>query len=203
MRMRIASTLVLTLALAACQTSVVTPDEKTVPEGAAAEAAFTGTSVAIDKSQSVISFTGKSSIVNHEGKFETFDATVTPDATTPSDFTKAKITATIDVASAVTDSEMLDGHLEKADFFDVAQYPEATFVSTSIVSKGGNAYDVTGNLTVKGQTKPVTIEAVVTDAYITGTFDMPRKDFGVGNDSYGNKLLDEQVPVSLKLVFAK
>ncbi len=192
----------LALTLSACATtSVIEDDEKTLPES---DAAFNlSEPVVFDKSQSYVSFLGKSSIINHEGEFETFDVTMDLDDDAPADLTKAKLEATIDLTSAKTDAEGLNGHLQKADFFDTAQFPEATFTSTSIVSTGGNMYDVLGDLTVKGKTMPVTMKAEITDAYVLADFDMPRKEFGVGNDSYGEKLLDETVPVQAKLVFLK
>jgi polyisoprenoid-binding protein YceI len=189
------------LALSACATSVIEDGERPVPEDAAA---FTGTrSMEVDESQSYISFMGNSNLVDHEGKFNDFDVTITPDAADPSNFEGARVEATIDIASVETDSDGLTGHLQRDDFFAAEAHPQATFTSTSIVSKGGNAYDVTGDLTIKGVTKTATLAAEVTDAWLTATYDLPRREFGIGNDSYGDKLLEETVPVDVKIVFAE
>jgi polyisoprenoid-binding protein YceI len=189
------------LALAACQTSSLTDAEKA--EVVETDTAFSGEMKEIDAEQSVISFVGGSDVIDHQGKFTRYTASVDLDDVEPANLEKATITAEIDLTSAVTDTEMLNGHLQKADFFNTASGSVATFESTSIVAKGGNQYDVTGDLTVKGHTQSVSFPAEITDEYITATYDFPRTDYGIGNDSYGAKLLDETVPVTVKLVFKK
>jgi polyisoprenoid-binding protein YceI len=187
------------LALSACQTSSLSESEKApLPE---TDSSFSGTVREIDTTQSVISFIGKSSVVNHEGKFNRYSATVTLDPAIPADLEKAIIAAEIDPASVQTDSEGLNGHLQKDDFFAVATYPKATFLSTGIVKKEGNQYGITGDLTVKGVTKTVTFDAEITDSYLSAQYDFPRAEFGIGNDTYGQKLLEPMVPVNVKLVF--
>jgi len=192
---------VASISLAACQTSSLTDEQKADVEHT--DTAFSGGVKEIDKEQSVISFVGGSTIIDHEGKFNSYDAHIMLDEGNPADLEKASIMATVDLTSAVTDAEGVNGHLQKADFFDTAQYPVATFESSSITSKGGNLYQVRGFLTVKGQSKTIDFEAEITDDYLTATYDFPRKEFGVGNDTYGQKLLDETVPVEVKLVFKK
>lgn len=189
------------LTLAACQTSSLTDAEKA--EVVPTDTPFTGATMDIDAEQSVVSFVGGSTIVDHEGKFTRYTASVDLDATEPANLEKASITAEIDLTSAETDSKGLDGHLQKADFFNTASGSTATFASTSIVAKGDNMYDVTGDLTVKGQTKEITFPAEITADYLLATYEFPRKEWGVGNDQYKDKLLDETVPVSVKLVFKK
>jgi polyisoprenoid-binding protein YceI len=189
------------LALAACQTSSLTETEKAPVIDT--EVAFDGGMKSIDASQSVISFVGGSSIVDHEGKFTKYTASVDLDDAEPANLEKATITAEIDLTSVETDSKGLDGHMQKADFFNTASGSVSTFSSTSIVAKGDNMYDVTGDLTLKGMTKRISFEAEITNDYLTATYDLPRKEWGIGNDQYKDKLLDEFVPVTVKLVFAK
>lgn len=187
------------LTLSACQTSSLTENEQApVPES---DTAFSGEQKQVDKSKSVISFVGKSNLINHEGKFSDYSATVTLDKETPADLEKASIAAEIDITTVTVDAEGLQNHLQKEDFFSTESYPKATFVSTGIVSKGANLYDVTGNLTIKGITKPITFSAEITDDYLSAQYDLPRADFGIGNDTYGEKLLEPTVPVTIKLVF--
>ena len=190
-----------TLALTACQTSSLTQEEKAPVEPT--EASFSREMKEIDKSQSAISFQGNSNIIDHEGKFPVYDTEVTLDATEPANLEKAKITAEVDLTATEVDAPVLQGHLQKADFFDVENHPKATFVSTSIVSKGDNMYTVTGDLMIKGVTKSITFDAEITDAYLTAAFEVARQDFGIGNDSYGQKLLELMVPVQVKMVFMK
>lgn len=189
------------LTLAACQTSSLTDAEKA--QVVETDVAFSGELKAIDAEQSVISFIGGSDILDHEGKFTRYTASVDLDDAEPANLEKASITAEIDLTSAVTDAPGLDGHLQKADFFNTASGSVATFTSTEIVAKGDNMFDITGDLTLKGQTKSVTFPAEITDEYLVATYDFPREEFGVGNDSYGQKILDKTVPVTVKLVFQK
>ncbi|MBI5066928.1 MAG: YceI family protein [Deltaproteobacteria bacterium] len=107
----------------------------------------------------------------------------------PADLTKSSVEATIDVASVNTRNEDRDKHLKSPDFFDVAKFPTITFKSTK-VEKAGDGLKVTGDLTMKGVTKPV----VLTVAGPTGEVKDPwgntrrglqakgkvnRQDFGV------------------------
>lgn len=189
------------LTLAACQTSSLTDAEKA--EVVPTDTPFTGATMEIDAEQSVVSFVGGSTIIDHEGKFTRYTASVDLDDVEPLNLEKAVINAEIDLTSAVTDSTGLDGQLQKADFFNTASGSTATFASTSIVATGDNMYDVTGDVTVKGQTKEIKFPAEITSDYLLATYEFPRADFGIGNESYGEKLLDETVPVSVKLVFKK
>lgn len=193
--------LLATLLLVACKTSSLT-DAQLAPVDET-NVAFSGQLKDIDLEQSVISFVGKSNIVDHEGKFNTYTADIDLDPTTPADLEKAKVSAEIDLDSLETDSDGLEGHLKKDDFFSTATYPKATFVSSKITNLGDNMYAIDGTLTVKGMSKEISLEAEITDDYFTAHYDFPRKEFGIGNDSYGSKLLDETVPVDVKLVFQK
>lgn len=102
----------------------------------------------------------------------------------------SKVSVTFQVANLRTGVKALDEHLMKPDFFDVAKYPTATFVSTSVKPDGANGADITGNLTIHGVTKPVTLDAAFHGAGIqpmnkkenvgfvaTGT--IKRSDFGM------------------------
>src|ERR1700693_6086714 len=73
------------------------------------------------------------------------------------DITKSSVNVTIDVTTVDTGVAQRDGDLKGANFFDVAQFPTATFVSTSI-AKNGSGLTVSGNLTLHGVTKPVVLQ---------------------------------------------
>ena len=90
-----------------------------------------------------------------KGVFNSYEANV--EAENLADLTEANISFTFDVASITTRSEDRDNHLKSADFFDADQFPAITFESTSI-TKSGDGFDVTGNLTIKDVTKEVTFE---------------------------------------------
>lgn len=198
--------------LAACQPAGNAPadeaasssssDAAVLEDHAAMEgSSFSRSSVTVDKENSTVTFVGGSSIVDHPGTFETFDATVTLDPATPQDLSKAVIAATIDVTSVKTDTERLDAHFQREDFFDTANFPTASFRSTIVRHVEGDRYSVTGNLTMKGVTKTVSVDAEITDDGLSAEFAVPRKDFGIANDTYGQKLLDELVPVTVELAF--
>lgn len=72
------------------------------------------------------------------------------------DITKSTVNVTIDVSTVDTGESPRDNHLKSADFFDVAQFPTATFVSTS-VAKTSDGLTINGSLTLHGVTKPVTL----------------------------------------------
>ncbi len=103
-----------------------------------------------------------------EGSFKIKEAVITaPNA----DFTDASVTMTADAASVNTENEQRDAHLKKADFFDTDKYPELSFKSTSFKKASANKYKVTGNFTMHGVTKPVSLDVVA----LSGTNPMNNK----------------------------
>jgi polyisoprenoid-binding protein YceI len=79
------------------------------------------------------------------------------------DLTKSKVDLTIQATSIDTGDEKRDEHLRKPDFFDVAKFPTLQFKSTKIV-KSGASYKLSGDLTIKGVTKPVTLDATLSNS---------------------------------------
>ncbi len=88
------------------------------------------------------------------GQFEKVTGTVSLDE---ADLTRSRIEVIIDASTISTRNEQRDGHLKSPDFFDVAQYPAITFKSTHIADKGGGHLAVTGDLTLHGVTRPITL----------------------------------------------
>ncbi len=80
----------------------------------------------------------------------------------PDNVEQSSISVTIDAASVSTGFEALDKHLKTADFLEVETYPEITFVSTAVERTGDTTANVTGDLTIHGVTKPVTLETTMT-----------------------------------------
>lgn len=108
----------------------------------------------LDKSHSSVRFSVSHMVVSEaEGTFKTWDGTV--EHTKP-DFSDAKISFTIDVASINTDNERRDNHLKSDDFFNAEKYPTIKFEGTSMKPLGNNKYELTGNLTIRDVTKQVT-----------------------------------------------
>src|SRR4051812_19290044 len=109
----------------------------------------------IDPIHSEIKFKVKHLVVSTvTGSFKSFSGKV--EAENP-DFSDAKISFEADVASVTTNNEQRDGHLQTADFFDAANHPKMTFISKSIVKKSDSEYSVTGDLSIRGNVKEVTL----------------------------------------------
>lgn len=109
----------------------------------------------IDSSHSGAHFTVRHlMITNVRGEFTGLSGTVEFDPASPE---SAKVQASIDAATVNTREEKRDGHLKSADFFEVEKYPKLTFSSTSITKKG-DGFALTGDLTIRGTTKPVTFQ---------------------------------------------
>ena len=110
----------------------------------------------IDQSHSTVGFEVKHMMVSKvKGNFDSYTANI--DVADLADLTDAAISFTFDVASINTKSTDRDNHLKSADFFDVDTFPSISFTSTN-VEKDGNDYKVTGDLTIKDVTKPVTFD---------------------------------------------
>ena len=140
----------------------------------------------IDPSHTELGFAVRHMAVSKvRGRFSTFSGTLEL-AEDPAD---SKATVTIDAASVDTRDENRDGHLKTADFFDVENHPTWTFVSTSIKPEGATEWKVEGDLTIRGVTKSVTLDAelegVVKDPYgmhrvgFSARTTINREDFGV------------------------
>lgn len=120
----------------------------------------------IDPAHSVIGF----SIRHYElswvsGRFKDFTGTVRYD---DSDVTKSSVEFTARIESIDTGVEPRNAHLRTPDFFDVAQYPEMTFKSTSVQRKGKDQYVLNGDFTLKGVTKQISFPFTMTGAIKDG-----------------------------------
>lgn len=127
-------------------------------------------------------------IADVSGTFNDFDVKI---SASKSDFSDASFELTAKAASIDTRVDARNKHLKSGDFFDVAKYPELTFKSTSLKKAGKNKYKLTGNLTLHGITKPVTMNLTYRGSTInqmtkanTAGFQLEgiikRSDFNVG-----------------------
>jgi len=149
--------------------------------------------------QSTIKFYVKSSI-EIEGNFEKWDATLT---FTSTDVSTGVLDIKIQAASVNTGSGMKDGKLKSKDFFDVKHDPTITFKSTKFVQTSPNTYQVQGNFTIRGVTKPdalmLTVERDGTaSGDIKGTMAFDRKDYGMDGSIPFIKIAD-RVEVTIAL----
>lgn len=168
----------------------------------------------IDASHSSVGFSVRHMMVtNVRGTFDKFTAKVDG---SPADPATAKISATIEVASVDTRDAKRDEHLRAADFFDAARFPQMTFASTKVEKTSATSAKVTGNLTLRGVTKPVVLDVEYTQPLknpwgktvvgATATGKINRKDFGVSwsrNLDGGGVVVGDEVTIQLDLQFVR
>jgi polyisoprenoid-binding protein YceI len=131
------------------------------------------------------------------------------------DFSKAEVTFTGKLNSITTSNEQRDAHLRSADFFDVEKNPEVTFKSTSY-SKNGNDIKLKGDLTIKGITRPITLDVELggigkdpwgnTKAGFTISGKLNRKDFGLNWNATletGGVLVSDEVKIASEIQLVK
>lgn len=109
----------------------------------------------IDRTHSSVGFNVTHMVISKvKGQFNTFSGTINFDG---KDFSAASVDVTIDPKSIDTSNERRDGHLKSPDFFAADSLPEMKFKSTKITGLGDNKFQMTGDLTMRGVTKPVTL----------------------------------------------
>ncbi|KQV75953.1 polyisoprenoid-binding protein [Aeromicrobium sp. Root344] len=149
-----------------------------------ATAVSTGTWT-IDPTHTEIGFSVRHLVSKVRGKFEAFEGTIV----THDDLTASSVNVTVDLNSINTGTADRDNHLRSADFFEVESHPTMTFVSTGIVQKSDTDFVVTGDLTIKGVSKPVELATEFlgeggdpwggTRVGIEATAEISRKEFGI------------------------
>lgn len=121
----------------------------------------------LDPAHTRIGFAARHAMVTKvRGQFREFEGMIHVDAEDPT-----KSSAEVDVGSITTGDDQRNGHLRNADFFDVEHHPRTMFKSTAVEKVSGDRYRMTGDLTVKGETRPVSFEVEFT---------------GSAKDPYGN-----------------
>ncbi|MFE4229727.1 YceI family protein [Arthrobacter sp. NPDC056886] len=164
----------------------------------------------LDPSHSEIGFTVRhAGISKVRGQFT--DAAATLDLA--ENVIDSKVNASIKTASFDSGDANRDGHVRGEDFFDVETFPEISFVSSTIVPKG-DAYELQGDLTIKGITRPVALETefngVAVDPFgntragLSAETTISRKDFGLTWNAVleaGGVLVSDKVAINLELAF--
>jgi polyisoprenoid-binding protein YceI len=148
--------------------------------------AFAPTNWALDASHSNVNFTVDYLVVSEvDGRFGKVEGTM---QSTKEDFSDAKATISIDVNSINTDNEKRDGHLKSPDFFDAANHPTITFKANSFKKVKGAQYKVSGDLTMRGVTKKITMDAQHLGNKKDGNGNMRsfwKTNFAVNRQDYG------------------
>jgi polyisoprenoid-binding protein YceI len=164
----------------------------------------------LDASHSRVGFVARHAMVTKvRGAFNDVSGTGHFDASDPSN---SSLSVTIQAKSIDTRNEDRDNHLRSNDFFDMDTYPEITYTSTSVEAVDATTYRVTGDLTIKGVAKPVTVDFEFTGAAVDpfgnhrigleGTVVVNRKDWGVNWNAAleaGGVLVSENVTLEFEV----
>lgn len=164
----------------------------------------------LDPENSSVTFVSKHAMhTNVRGMFQRPAGTVVLDDAAPGN---SKIDATVDATTVTTGVEERDTHLKGPDFFDTAKYPAITFASTGVTKVSDASYTVTGNLTMHGTTKPVTLAVTASPPFqhfgstrrgIEATTTVSRIAFGVGTAAWnvpaesGGLLIGDDVAITI------
>jgi polyisoprenoid-binding protein YceI len=170
---------------------------------------LTGTYV-LDRAHTRIGFSARHAMVTKvHGKFTDFDGTFSIDGADPA---KSNVDIEIRAASIDTGHEQRDGHLRSNDFLAMEEYPVITFKSTSVKETSDDTFDLTGDLTIRGVSKPVTVPFTFTGAVndhsgkvragFEGSVSINRKDWGVNWNApleAGGVLVSEKVTLEFDI----
>lgn len=176
---------------------------------------LTATKWAVDPMHSEVQFKVKHLVISTvTGFFKSFSGSL---ETEGDDFENAKVSFEIDINSIDTNQGQRDAHLKSADFFDAEKYPSITFTSTSFKKTGEeDEYKLNGDLTIKGVTKAVTLNAEFggsaddfygnTKAGFEVSGKINRKEFGLtwdGVTEAGSVVVGEDIKLIINIQFAK
>ncbi|BBI34582.1 YceI family protein [Cohnella abietis] len=168
----------------------------------------------LDKSHSGINFSVRHMMItNVRGSFNEFDAVVLADS---DNLSALEASLSINVDSINTKDDGRDGHLKSPDFFNVEQFPQIVFKKTSLEAKGGEDYKLTGDITIAGVTKSITLNTEIAgpakDPWGNSKFGVVadgiinRSDFGLTYNAAletGGILIGDAIKIHIELEFAQ
>lgn len=151
--------------------------------------------------QSELGFVAKQMGVPITGHFKKFDAQVNFDTTK---LAAAKVAFTVDMGSATLGAPEMDSELPKTPWFNTSKFPQASFASSAFKSLGGGKYEVTGQLSIKGQARDVLVPLTMTQSgaitVVTGMLPVKRLAFKVGDGEWADtSMVADDVQVKFKL----
>jgi len=157
-----------------------------------------------DGAHSEINFVAESRLLDAHGYWEKWDADI---AFNPKEWDKSTVKLVIDAASVNTRVAARDKHLRSKDFFNVDSFPQITFVSKLVNKVSDTRLNLTGDLTIRGVTKPVTIPATLVfwdepsqTGRVKGQFTIVRSEYGISFNSRMNPIADD-VAVAFNITF--
>jgi len=176
--------------------------------GLAAVAAADPAVYKVDPDHSGVGFTIRHFVSNVPGRFKDFDGLVKYDKQNP---TASSVSFTVQAPSIDTDNDDRDKHLRSPDFFDVEKFPTLTFTSTAVKAVDADTLEVTGDLTIKGVTKKVTVPVELLGtvkgprgekAGFETAFKIDRKEYGITWNRVldtGGAVLGDDVKISISI----
>ena len=150
--------------------------------------------------QSEIVFVSKQMGVPVEGRFRKFDAQISFDAAR---LDASKVSFTVDMGSATLGAPETDAELPKPNWFNLVKFPQAMFASSGIKALGGGKFEVTGKLSIKGQTRdvvvPVSMVQTAAATTATGVLPIKRLAFRIGENEWADtSMVADDVQVKFK-----
>ena len=204
--MKTATTLFIALASAVLlfQVEVAEAQAKPAVTAAATAAAAASTTAQLLPAQSELGFTSRQMGVPVDGRFKIFNAQLAFDPKKPE---AGRVAFSIDLASVALGAPELEAELAKAPWFDSKKMPQASFQSSAIKAGSGvGRYDISGKLTLKGQTRDIVVPITLTQAgavsTAAGSFVLKRLEFKIGDGEWSDvSLVANEVTVKFKLAF--
>lgn len=170
----------------------------------AAATALSAETYTIDPVHSSVGFSLRHLVSKFSSSFTKVSGTVNYDAAAPE---KSSVEATVEIASVNTANEKRNAHVLSPDFFDAAKFPTASFKSKSWKKAGEDAFDVTGDLTIRNVTREVVLHVTLLGsgpgmggAMVTGweaTTRINKSDFGVSGPAMLGKALGDEVTLTI------
>ena len=158
----------------------------------------------ISPQNSKVEFVASKVTKSHPGSFKQFTGKI---ELAPKTIPDSRVSIEIDAASVEADDPQLTAHLKTPDFFDVAKFPKATFVSTKIEPITSGTFNVTGNLELHGVTKSITFPANIQESAdsvsVEADFAINRKDFAIVYAGKTDDLIRDNVVLKLSLKVAR
>ncbi len=156
----------------------------------------------VNRTASQISFTYQQLGQSVYGTFGDFEGTLSFDTQKPE---AGHAVLKIQLASIDAGSPDANDELQRASWFDTATYPVGVYESTAVTPLGGNRFKISGNLTIKGTTRPVDLDVVLKEQDGIGVFDgkfiLKRSDFKIGEGEWaGNSVVSDGIDIKFKMV---
>lgn len=154
--------------------------------------------------QSELGFVAKQMGVPITGHFKKFDAQINFDAAKLAD---SKVAFSVDVGSASLGAREMDSELPKAPWFNTPKFPQASFTSSAFKALGGGKYEVSGKLSIKGQTRDVLVPLSMTQSgavsVASGVLPIKRLAFKIGEDEWADtSIVADDVQIRFKLALS-